>query len=193
MYDKYSKMIYLNFYIVVDECLNKIYKAICMYKKELINEKSARVDFADIINGDNENDLAELFIDNILDQSINNISKKIKEINRICSENFKFKIDKDFIKGLDIFRIERNLLVHSNGIVNKRVMKELSKICGDLQIQIGDEIEYSYEKIEDLLDLLSCGVEVFYYNIHNCYNPNDCRELKSHKDLIKEIQENNYK
>ena len=76
MDEKYSKMVYLNFYIIVDECLNRIYKAICMYKNEIINEKSVKIDFIDIINKDDKDDLAELFIDNILDQNINNISKK---------------------------------------------------------------------------------------------------------------------
>ena len=189
MNEKYSKMVYLNFYIVVDECLNRIYKAICMYKNEIINEKSARIDFIDIINKDNEDDLAELFIDNILDQNINNISKKIEEINKICNKFYEFKIDKNFIEELDIFRIERNLLVHSNGVVNKRAIKKLSKAYEGLQV--GDKIEYSYEKIERLLEIVSCGFEILYYQVHNFYNPNNQIEPKSYKDLIREIEEKN--
>lgn len=183
--DKYSKMIYLNFYIIVDECLNKIFKAICMYKNEFINEKSVKVDFIDIVNREDKDDLAELFIDNILDQNINNISKKIEEISKICNKYFKFKIDKDFIDELDVFRIERNLLVHSNGIVNKRVLNRLSKVYKELEI--GDEIEYSYEKTERLLEVVSCGIEIIYSQVHNFYYPENQIEVKSYKDLIKDI------
>lgn len=185
--NKYSKMIYLNFYIVVDECLNRIYKAICMYKNEFINKKSVKVDFIDIVNRKDRDDLAELFIDNILDQNINNISKKIREISRICKEYFGFEIDKNFISELDVFRIERNLLVHSNGIVNKRVVDTLSK--GYNGLKIGDEIEYSYEKTKRLLEIVSCGIEIIYYQVQNFYYPNKQIELKSYKDSIKEVEE----
>lgn len=168
MEEKFLKMIYLNFYIVADECLGRIYKAICMYNSDAINKGKVRVKFDDIINSEDKNDITELFVDNILDQNLTGISSKLQEINKMCKNYFEFEIDEKFIEKANIFRIERNLLVHSNGLINKRAIKDLSKIYPNLKE--GDMIEYTSDKIEKLLELFGTHIWELYNNIRDFYD-----------------------
>ena len=72
-------------------------------------------------------------------------------------------------------------------MVNKRVIKKLSKV--DDGLQVGSKIDYNYEKTKRLLEIVSCGIEILYYQVHNFYHPNNQIEPKSYKDLIGEIEE----
>lgn len=77
-------MIYFNLDIVADECLDRIYKSICMYNREVVNKGKVRIEFDDVMNSKDKNDITELFVENILDQTLIGISFKLKEINKIC-------------------------------------------------------------------------------------------------------------
>ncbi|RDY26805.1 hypothetical protein CHL78_012095 [Romboutsia weinsteinii] len=182
MEEKFLRMIYLNFYIVVDECLGRVYKTICMYNSSVVANSKIRLEFEDAINCEDKNDITELFVDNILDQALTGISSKLKEINKICKTHYEFEIDKKFIDEANTFRIERNLLVHFNGVVNKRAIKDLSKIYPD--IKIGDEIEYTSDKIENLLELFGVHIWNLYENIRDFYDPS-----KYYNELLKEYED----
>lgn len=181
MEEKFLKMIYLNFYIVADECLGRIYKSICMYNRDIIRSGKVKVEFDDVINSEDKNDIMELFVDNILDQNLTGISSKLKEINKICKKYYEFEINKIFIEESNIFRIERNLLVHSNGLVNKRALKDLSKIYPNLKI--GDKIEYTLDKIDKLLDLFSSNIWELYERVSNFYDPS-----KYYEEMLDELE-----
>lgn len=187
--EKYLKMLYTNFYTITDEYLGKIYKTICMYDSNLINKKEVRVEFNEVINKENECELLEIFIDNIIDQKLGNISLKISEINKICKEHFGFKLNRTFIDELEIFRLERNSLVHFGGKVHKKNFNVLSNVYPD--IKINDSIIYTSEKVETLLDLVNCEIEKFYCQIYNFYNPDNKIEVKSFKDVLEEITNSN--
>ncbi|GKZ02634.1 hypothetical protein ANS017_13220 [Paraclostridium bifermentans] len=169
MEERLLKMIYLNFYIVADECLGRIYKAICMYNSSVVATNKIRLEYKDAINCEDKNDITELFVDNILDQALTGITSKLKEINKICKNSYEFEIDKEFIDKVEVFRVERNLLVHSNGIVNKKNIKELMKIHPNTKI--GDEVEYTSEKIEELLKLFDIHIWNLYEKIRDFYDP----------------------
>lgn len=181
MEERFLKMIYLNFYIVVDECLGRIYKAFCMYNSDVVNKGKVRIEFDDVVNTEDKNDITELFVDSILDQSLTGISSKLKEINKICKKYYEFEIDSSFIKEADVFRIERNLLVHSNGLVNKKALKDLSKVHANLRI--GDTIEYTSQKIEKLLDLFGSNIWDLYKSISDFYYPSNYNE-----DALNELE-----
>lgn len=181
MEEKFLKMIYLNFYIVADECLGRIYKAICMYNSNVISRGKAKVEFDDVINSEDKNDIMELFVDNILDQNLTGISSKLKEINKICKKYYEFEINKIFIEEANIFRIERNLLVHSNGLVNKKALKDLSKIYPNLKI--GDKIEYTLDKIDKLLDLFDSNIWELYERVRDFYDPS-----KYYEEMLAELE-----
>lgn len=185
MEEKFLKMVYLNFYIVADECLSRIYKAICMYNSDVISKGKVRVEFEDVINGEDKNDIIELFVDNILDQNLTGISSKLQEINKICKNYFEFEIDKKFIEEANLFRIERNLLVHSNGLVNKRAIKDLSKIYPNLKE--GDMIEYTVDKIENLLDLFGVQIWNLYEKVSDFYDPS-----KYYEEILDELENEQY-
>lgn len=180
MEEKFLKMIYLNFYIVADECLGRIYKAICMYNRDVINRGKVKVEFDDVFNSEDKNDIMELFVDNILDQNLTGISSKLKEINKICKKYYEFEIDKTFIEEVNIFRIERNLLVHSNGLVNKKALKDLSKIYPNLKI--GDKVEYTLDKIDKLLDLFGSNIWKLYEMVCDFYDPS-----KYYEEMLAEL------
>ncbi|MGL6108173.1 hypothetical protein [Romboutsia sp.] len=184
MEEKLLKMIYLNFYIVADECLGRIYKAVCMYNSSVVANNKIRLEYEDAINCEDKNDITELFVDNILDQSLTGITSKLKEINKICKRYYEFEIDKEFIDEANIFRIERNLLVHFNGIVNKRAVNDFGKIYPNIKIE--DEVEYTSEKIEKLLKLFDIHIWNLYEKIRDFYDPSsDYDELLDEEDDIK--------
>jgi hypothetical protein len=171
--EKYEKMVYLNFYIVVDECLSKIYKAIGMYHNELITNHKVKISYSDLMEHDIENDKIEMFIDIITDEK--NISNKLKDIKNIFKDKFNYEIPKKFLNEMEKFRIERNVLVHSKGVLNKKVIKEIeNKRITYLydNLNIGDTIEYSLEKIERLMDIVSYNIEDLCYPVIKFYDLN---------------------
>lgn len=167
--NKYIKMIYLYLYTITDECLSKVYKAICIYSETYINSKKVRASYEEISKIDNKTDLIDLFIDGVLDKELTGVNSKIKEINKLLKNFYEFSIDKKDLTELDIFNIKRNSLVHSGGKVNKITLNSFER-CNIDMYKIDDLIQYTDKEIEILMKLISNLLWYMYNNIVKFYH-----------------------
>lgn len=169
----YTKMLYLNMHIIVEETLGKVCKALL-------------IKYPDIIG--NERKVSEHYVDKYIEDIKNNITKRAKEINKICKNRLDISLDDEFIYQIEKFRIERNVLVHSKGRISKQALKEFKRLDSNLDISLGDKVIYTQDKISNIIQLCEDSLEVLYCKVNNKINPNKYIEPISFTEFTKRIK-----
>lgn len=156
----YKRMLYLNVFIVIDEYLRKILKNLYMYNIDYIKDKRLILSIEEVANKENFEELKE----NLIDEFTNdfNIEEKIKRLNWIIRNKFELEpFEDEVIKEIKVYRIERNALVHAEGVILEKYIKELIKIDAKVfkNLRINESFTYEIEKTRKMINLFMCFCE----------------------------------
>lgn len=174
----YKRMIYLNVFIVIDEYLRKTLKYLYMYNMDWIKDKKLILSIEEIVNEENFEELKENLIDEFTNEY--NIEEKIKRINWIIRNKFELDpFDDEFIKEIKVYRIERNSLVHSEGVILEKYLKDLMKIDAKVfkNLRKNESFTYEIEKTRKMISLFMCFFDDLQIKIQS----------KVEKDIFGEI------
>lgn len=156
----YKRMVYLNVFIVIDEYLRKILKNLYMYDIDYIKDKKLILSIEKIANEENFEELKENRIDEFTNDF--NIEEKFKRLNWIIRNKFEFEpFDDEVIKEIKIYRIERNSLVHAEGVILEKYIKDLIKIDAKVfnNLKKDESFTYEIEKTRKMINLFMCFCE----------------------------------
>ncbi|CEN26281.1 hypothetical protein [Paraclostridium sordellii] len=156
----YKRMIYLNVFIVVDEYLRKILKYLYMYNMDWIKDKKLILSIDEVANNENFEEIKE----NLIDEFTNNfnIEEKIKRINWIIRNKFELEpFDDEVVKEIKVYRIERNALVHAEGVILEKDINDLMKIDAKVfkNLKKDELFTYEIEKTLKMITLFMCLFE----------------------------------
>lgn len=153
----YKRMLYINVFIVIDEYLRKILKYLYMYNIDWIKDKRLLLSIEEITNKEKFEELKENLIDEFTNEY--NIEEKIKRINWIIRNKFELEpFNDEFLKEIKVYRIERNSLVHSEGVILEKYINDLIKIDAKVfkDIKKGESFIYEIKKTKKMINLFRC-------------------------------------
>ena len=139
-----------------------------MYDKSFIAEQEVKITYNDIDETDNAIDLIEKIVDELLNTRFGNIMNKLQKIYQYLEMNFD-----DFKEKIYIFVVERNCLVHNNGIYSEKALKRINKSYKkrfeqQKQVDLQDNTIKEYRNlIEKVVDEIKIKVQNFYFPFEN--------------------------
>lgn len=174
-----NKMIITYMYTIFDNFCSELFKAISIYDSTFINNHKINIYYNELEEANNKIDLIENIVDELLNREFGSIPKKLELIYKY------FKIDFNNIKEkIEIFTIERNCLVHNNGIYSEKALRRINKsykrkFLEQKKVNLKDDIILKYDElIEEILKELEEKVENYNCIEHGGWN-------KSKKNLNK--------
>lgn len=153
----YKRMLYINVFIVIDEYLRKILKYLYMYNIDWIKDKRLVLSIEEIANEEKFEELKENLIDEFTNEY--NIEEKIKRINWIIRNKFELEpFNDEFFKEIKVYRIERNSLVHAEGVILEKYLNDLMKIDAKVfkNLKKDESFTYEIEKTKKMINLFRC-------------------------------------
>lgn len=174
----YKRMLYINVFIVIDEYLRKILKYLYIHNANWIKDKNLVLSIEKIANEEKFEELKENLIDEFTNEY--NIEEKVKRINWIIRNKFELEpFDDEFLKEIKVYRIERNSLVHAEGVILEKYINDLIKIDAKVfkNIEIDGSFTYEIEKTKKMINLFMCFCDDFQIII----------KRKVEKDIFGEI------
>ena len=163
-----NKMLIIYLYTIFDSFCTEFFKAIAMYDKSFIAEQEVKITYNDIDETDNASDLIEKIVDELLNTRFGNIMNKLQKIYQYLEMNFD-----DFKEKIYIFAVERNCLVHNNGIYSEKALKRINKSYKkrfeqQKQVDLQDNTIKEYRNlIEKVVDEIKIKVQNFYFPFEN--------------------------
>lgn len=159
-----NKMLIIYMYTIFDSFCSELFKAIAMYDKSFIAEQEVKITYNDINETDNVTDLIEKIVDELLNTKFGNIMSKLQKIYQYLEIDFGSVNEKIYIFG-----VERNCLVHNNGVYSEKALKRIKKnykkrFEKQKQVNLQDNTIEEYRKlIEKVLNEIKEKVQNFYF------------------------------
>lgn len=135
-----------------------------MYDKSFIAEQEVKITYNDINETDNATDLIEKIVDGLLNTKFGNIMSKLQRIYQYLEMDFS-----NINERIYIFGVERNCLVHNNGVYSEKALKRIrndykERFIKQKQVNLQDNIIEEYkELIEKVIDEIEEKVQTFYF------------------------------
>lgn len=146
-----NRMLFLNIFIVIDECLSAIINSLCKYNHSYISMDKLKITNKQKSNWNSYSAYEQryMYIDSL------NATQKINRIKCILSDEFQYNLADEFCTEIEILRIQRNMLVHYSGKLSKRGKEQLISINEAFkELEINEGINYNIDKIEVLIELM---------------------------------------
>ncbi len=159
-----NKMLIIYLYTIFDSFCSEFFKAIAMYNKSFIAEQEVKITYNDINETDNATDLIEKIVDGLLNTKFGNIMSKLQRIYQYLEMDFS-----NINERIYIFGVERNCLVHNNGVYSEKALKRIrndykERFIQQKQVNLQDNIIEEYkELIEKVIDEIEEKVQTFYF------------------------------
>ncbi len=135
-----------------------------MSDKSFIAEQEVKITYNDINETDNATDLIEKIVDGLLNTKFGNIMSKLQRIYQYLEMDFS-----NINERIYIFGVERNCLVHNNGVYSEKALKRIrndykERFIQQKQVNLQDNIIEEYkELIEKVIDEIEEKVQTFYF------------------------------
>lgn len=162
-----NKMIITYMYTIFDNFCSELFKAISIYDSTFISKCKINIYYQELEESDNKIDLIENIVDELLNREFGSIPKKLELIYKY------FKIDFDNIKEkIEVFTIERNCLVHNNGIYSEKALRRINKsykikFLEQNKVNLKDDVVWEYDElIEQILKELEEKVKNYNCTEH---------------------------
>ncbi len=159
-----NKMLIIYLYTIFDSFCSEFFKAIAMSDKSFIAEQEVKITYNDINETDNATDLIEKIVDGLLNTKFGNIMSKLQRIYQYLEMDFS-----NINERIYIFGVERNCLVHNNGVYSEKALKRIrndykERFIQQKQVNLQDNIIEEYkELIEKVIDEIEEKVQTFYF------------------------------